>query len=375
MSDVRASRVARVRPPFERGALERFRRRRSIALPPVGDAAAVERASAIIASADSASGDAFLAMAGDKRFVWSDSARSVLMFGATGRAWIAVGGPVGDPAEFDELAERFIATARRARAWPAFYAVDQATAERLSLFGLTRHKVGERAVIDLARFTLSGKARRGLRNERNRAVRAGCGFELRPPGPLGDLEAPLRRVSDAWLARHGGAEKTFSLGRFDPDYLARFGLAIVRREGAIVAFANIWIHHRLATMDLMRHADDGPGGGMDYLFTEIALWAQASGYAQLDLGLAPLAGLRDEPRPSAVARLGAFVYARGGRFYGFEGLRAFKDKYDPDWEPAYIVAGNQIRAGAAAVAVAALTGGGLRGVLRRTRAGVGDLTP
>lgn len=341
-------------------------------MPDIGGRDEMGRAAEVIHQADRRVEDAFLALLGDKRFLWSDSGRSFLMFGVQGRAWIAAAEPVGREAEFDELASRFVTTARRGRAWPAFYAVSEAAAQRLARYRLTRHKVGERAVLDLAAFSLAGRDRRNLRNDRNRALKAGCRLEVVPPGPLdAGLAAELRAVSDRWLARRGGVEKTFSLGRFDGEYLSHFHLAVVRRGTQAVAFANVWPLTDLVTLDLMRYADEEePGGGMDFLLVELSLWAQANGFRWLDLGLAPLAGLVDVPAPSAVARLGAFVYARGGRFYNFEGLRAYKDKFDPLWQPAYIVAGNQWRAGAAAVAVAALTGGGVRRLLRRTRAGM-----
>ena len=43
----------------------------------------------------------------------------------------------------------------------------------------------------------------------------------------------------AWRPRTP-REKRFSLGYFDERYLSHFDCAVVRRAGAIVAFANIW---------------------------------------------------------------------------------------------------------------------------------------
>lgn len=349
------------------GLAARFLRRRRAALAPVANDEQLALARDVLAEADVVHGDAFLALTGDKRFIFSESGRSFLMFGASGRAWVALGEPVGKAGERGEVEASFIERARSVRATPSFYAVGDEAARRLAGLGFVAEKVGERAVIDLPTFTLSGKGKKDLRWARNQAEKAGCRFEVRPPGPLADLETPLRRVSEQWLAGRGGREKRFSLGRFDPGYLEHFSLAIMWRGEDPVAFANIRTHAGLVTLDLMRFADDGPGGGMDPLFTELALWARGQGYLQLDLGLAPLAGLDDLERPTTVSRLGALIYARGGRFYGFEGLRAFKDKFDPCWEPAYIAAPSSWHAAAAAVAVASLTGGGLREILRRTR--------
>jgi len=35
-------------------------------------------------------------------------------------------------------------------------------------------------------------------------------------------------------------EKGFSLGFFGPEYLKRFPAGVVRKDGKIIAFANIW---------------------------------------------------------------------------------------------------------------------------------------
>ncbi|MBN3538638.1 phosphatidylglycerol lysyltransferase domain-containing protein, partial [Sphingomonas pseudosanguinis] len=99
--------------------------------------------------------------------------------------------------------------------------------------------------------------------------------------------------SDDWLLAKGHGEKGFSLGRFDPVYLALTDCAVVRVEGRIVAFANLWKagERRELSVDLMRHLEDAPGGVMDYLFVELMLWGQAQGYARFALGLAPLSGV------------------------------------------------------------------------------------
>ncbi|MFC3302514.1 GNAT family N-acetyltransferase [Parvularcula lutaonensis] len=344
-----------------------FRRQREAALPPTADPRQLDLVAEIIEEAKYSHGEAFLAFTGDKRFVFSDSGRSFIMFAPKGRARIAMADPVGFPEEFPELEAKFIDIARKGRGWPAFYSVSEETADRHRSHGFSAEKIGERAVVDLSTFSLSGKGKKDLRNSRNKAIKAGCRFVVHEENAPDELIASLKPVSDAWLEMKSGAEKTFSLGRFDPDYLRRFRLAVVYREDTPVAFANVWSSKGLVTMDLMRFRDDGPGGGMDYLFTELALWAQNEGFEELDLGLAPLAGLEDRKQDSLLARLGTLAYQHGRRFYNFDGLRTFKDKFDPVWHPAYIVAGSPWRIAAAVVAVAALTGGGLRGNLKRAR--------
>ncbi len=104
-------------------------------------------------------------------------------------------------------------------------------------------------------------------------------------------------MSDPWLVSHGGKEKSFSLGAFDPDYLSRHHIAVARQGGHIIAFANIWTNAggKRATLDLMRFDPErAPNGVMDFLFTEMLLWAQAQGFESFDLGMAPLAGLASD---------------------------------------------------------------------------------
>jgi lysylphosphatidylglycerol synthetase-like protein (DUF2156 family) len=162
---------------------------------------------------------------------------------------------------------------------------------------------------------------------------------LSPPHDAA-LWGELRVVSDAWLAAHGGREKAFSLGAFDVAYLSRCAIATARQHGRVIAFSNLWrtADGRRGALDLMRFAPGAPNGLMDFLFTEILLWAQSAGMATFDLGMAPLAGLADNEYATLFARIGRLVHEHGEPFYGFQGLRAFKDKFAPRWEPRYLAA-------------------------------------
>ena len=116
---------------------------------------------------------------------------------------------------------------------------------------------------------------------------------------------------------------------------------MVRVHGRPIAFASLWTTHDKAwvSVDLMRHdPENAPHGVMDFLFAELLLWAQREEYAAFDLGMAPLSGLAEERHAPLFARLGRFVFERGGAVYNFEGLRRFKEKFASSWEPRYIAA-------------------------------------
>jgi lysylphosphatidylglycerol synthetase-like protein (DUF2156 family) len=301
----------------------------------------VARAEAVITDAEDALPDAELAFTGDKSFQFVDGA--MVMTARGGGSLIAMGPPVG-----------------KREAWRAALAELRAEAERLSLrpvvcsappdllpdlldVNFRVEKMGENAIIDLKDFSLVGSARQKLRSARRRFVeREGAVFEVVEPPHQAALWDALQPVSDAWLTAHGGKEKSFSLGAYDPTYLSRHAIAIARIHGRVVAFANIWLTANLkrGAIDLMRHdPNNTPNGLMDFLFTEILLWAQGHGLETFDLGMAPLAGLAEDKKyASLFARAGRLVHERGEQFYGFKGLRAFKDKFDPRWEPRYIAA-------------------------------------
>lgn len=326
----------------------------------------VTRAADLIARADHATPEAWLATLGDKALLFSPSGASVLAYRVIGRRWIAMGEPAGLRAERPTLLWAFAALADSYGGAPVFYSVGEGLLGDLATLGLAVRKVGESAVIDLNAFSLEGKARQNLRTAVSRAEREGATFEMLPPGSATACGEQLRAVSDAWLAAHQGSEKAFSLGQFDLDYLDRTPLAVVRQNGRIVAFANLLPGRGPAptlAVDLMRHVEDAPPGVMDYLFVRAIQWAKDEDFAAFDLGMAPLSGLEDRRLAPVFARVGALVFEEGGALYGFQGLRAFKAKFGPVWTPRFIAAPPSTPLAFALLDVALLTSSGWRGML------------
>jgi phosphatidylglycerol lysyltransferase len=115
-------------------------------------------------------------------------------------------------------------------------------------------------------------------------------------------------------------------------------VAVIERAGRIQAFANIWPGPQREEMsiDLMRYNRDASKGVMEVLFVHLMQWGHAHGYRTFALGMAPLSGFEHSPVASLWNRMGAFLYEHGESIYNFQGLRAYKEKFNPTWEPHYL---------------------------------------
>jgi lysylphosphatidylglycerol synthetase-like protein (DUF2156 family) len=327
----------------------------------------IGRARLAIEAAEFPRPEAWASLLGDKKLVFSPSGASFLAIGVAGKDWIALGAPVGRREERSALIRQAQTQARAANARLSFYGVGPEFAADAADAGLILRKTGERALVDLASFSLDGKSRQVLRTHRNRHIKLGAHVTVEPSGAAGPLFETLRPISDDWLARHGGLEKGFGLGRFERAYLDQLPLALVRLEDRIVAFASLWptADKSRICVDLMRFVDDAPKGVMDYLFAELMLWAKADGYKTFDLNTAPLSGVTFDPAAPIATAAARFIYERGEAIYNFQGVRRFKAKFDPDWEDVFLA----LKPGVSLVSVmgraASLTTGGLRRVMAK----------
>jgi phosphatidylglycerol lysyltransferase len=325
----------------------------------------VLRARDIVAGQDDAA--AGLVALGDKHILFSDCGDAFVMYGKRGRTWIVLFDPVGPKRLWPALVMKMVREAKAARCRVAFYQVSPEFLPTAADAGLRLFKLGDQAVVDLPKFDLKGGDWLKLRRSINRAERDGLEFSVLAPAEVPAVLDELTAVSNAWLAHHNAAEKGFSLGTFQSGYVTSHPVAIIRMGGHIVAFANILTTQTRtsAFIDLMRHVPGVHRGAMDLLFVRIIQYLQVEGFQQLNLGMAPLAGLSARNCAPLWHHMGRFVFEHGERFYNFKGVLAFKAKFHPEWQPRYLAVCDKRQAPTAMMDIALLIGGGVRGLVRR----------
>jgi phosphatidylglycerol lysyltransferase len=317
---------------------------------------------------------AYFALGEDKRYIWSDSAQTLLPYRVVGGVALALSDPIGPAEEHARTLAKFITYCRR-QDWA--FGVYQAspTAYRLGRAqGLRGFKIGEDALVDLRRFTQAGKAGAAVRHSVARARRGGLRATVFHGQRLpDDIAVGVQRVSTAWLRqREINGQFGFSMGRYPADWSPEIMTAVAMdADGAVQAFvtwtplyaANGW------SLDLIRRDAEAVPGAMELLIAESFAWAQARGCERMSLGLLPLAGLDTETRaledapaaPEALLERGAsYLHQRGVLLSSYASLRHFKGKFHPTWEARYLLLGEASATPQVLLALAQVMGGGWR---------------
>ncbi len=325
----------------------------------------MELAKTIINQNQETSGN--LIFAGDKYLLFDDEKKAFLMYGISGRTWVAMGDIVGTSTQAKELIWDFFEMSKLHQGRAAFYEVSEKYIPVYLDLGLTLIKIGEEAKVSLETFTLEGSASKDFRYTIRNVEKKGYKFEVVYPEEVVGLMPELKRISDAWLELKAGKEKRFSIGFFDEKYLSNFPVALVRDEAEIVAFANIWTaaEKEELSVDLMRHSPDAPDRTMEYLFVKLMLWGKEQGYKRFSLGMAPLSGLENRQFAPIWHKIGSLIFAHGEHFYNYKGLRDFKEKFNPDWSPRYIALPKGFKQGIALKDIATLISGGMKGIFSK----------
>jgi phosphatidylglycerol lysyltransferase len=322
---------------------------------------------------------AHFALGRDKSYFWSESGRSLIPYRVAWGVALALADPIGPEDERADVLDAFLAFCRRQDWTVALYQVSGDVRAYGRARSLAAFKIGEDALVELGAFTTSGKVGAPVRSKVARARRGGVTVRIyhQEALPAADFAA-LKRVSAAWLGKRSAAnEFGFSMGRFptdwSPDLLTAVAYDAVGQACAFVTWTPLYAGNGWALDNMRRHAAAEPGT-MDLLLAESIEWARTRGAERVTLGLVPLVGMNGaaggEALPEAVTatraleRLATALHRRGLLLGNYRSLFFFKDKFQPVWQPRYLVVSDLGRLPHALWALAMVMGGGWRGVAR-----------
>lgn len=273
---------------------------------------------------------------GDKG-VWRSAKNGLLVYQRARDKMIVYADPVVPPGRETDFLRELLAYTETEDFDLVFYETSDRWLGPLHEYGFSFFKLGEEAVIPISGFIMAGGDWSGMRQIVRKAEKAGFSFRVCEPPHAAELVAQAREVSDAWLEQKDIREMQFSLGYFSEAYLQRFPIGgTFDAEGRLVAFVNLLATRNEVSVDFMRFHAGLVDNLMDYCIGKSMLWAAETGRTRFSLGMAPLADVGMHRRSRPFERGARLIYQHAERVYNYRGLKAYKEKFHPDWEPRYL---------------------------------------
>ncbi|GGL88911.1 membrane protein [Streptomyces fumigatiscleroticus] len=286
----------------------------------------------------------------DKAVVFSPSGKAAVTYRVVSGVMLASGDPIGDVEAWPGAIERFMDEARIHSWTPAVMGCSETGGEVWAReTGLDALELGDEAVVDVADFSLAGRAMRNVRQMVKRIERAGYETRVRRVTDLGEAELRrIRRAADDW--RGTDTERGFSmaLGRIGDPADGDCLVVTAHRAGpepgpygdlrAVLHFVP-WGADGVS-LDLMRRDRSADPGVNELLIVAALQAAPRLGIRRVSLNFAMFR--------SALARcekLGAGPVLRAwrgllvflSRWFQIESLYRFNAKFRPRWEPRFVV--------------------------------------
>ncbi|GAA1375297.1 phosphatidylglycerol lysyltransferase domain-containing protein [Streptomyces beijiangensis] len=285
----------------------------------------------------------------DKAVVFSPSGKAAVTYRVISGVMLASGDPIGDVEAWPGAIERFMDEAK-AHSWtPAVMGCSETGGEVWTReTGLDALELGDEAVVDVVDFSLAGRAMRNVRQMVKRIERNGYETRVRRVRDLGEAElVDIRAAAEAW--RGTDTERGFSmaLGRIGDPGDGDCVIATAHKADAASPYGDLkaiihfvpWGRDGMS-LELMRR-DRSADPGMNELLIVASLEASpALGIERVSLNFAMFR--------AALARgekLGAGPVLRGwrgllvflSRWFQIESLYKFNAKFQPRWEPRFVV--------------------------------------
>jgi lysyl-tRNA synthetase, class II len=278
----------------------------------------------------------------DKSYFFAADEEAFLAYRVVGGVAIVSGDPIGPPERFDELLQRFVALAHECDWRVAILGASERWLPLYTRHGLHALYHGDEAIVDVARFSLDGRAIRKVRQSVHRLERAGFKARVLRPSELDrDVRDELEEVARTWrgdepergfvmaldrLFRLGDGEAVFVVGFDDEEHVAGFLHFAISSVGRALS---------LSSMPRLR---DSPNGFNEWLICETIAWAREHGYDEVSLNFAPFAALlAPEAELSGLQEVQRRALLTLKGHFQLDNLLLFNRKFGPRWERRFVV--------------------------------------
>jgi lysyl-tRNA synthetase, class II len=285
----------------------------------------------------------YFALRDDKNVIWSPSGKACIGYRVLSGVMLASGDPIGDAEAWPGAIHTFLDEASR-HAWvPAVIGCGELGAEVWCREGqLTALELGDEGIVNVADFTLQGRAMRNVRQMHSRVCRQGYTAQIRRVADIPQEEiAWLNRQADSW--RGSPTERGFSmaLGRVGRREDGQCVIATASQGKDLRALLHFvpWGSDGLS-LDLMRRDRSAAPGLNDFMIVEAIKAAPDLGVKRISLNFAVFrAALERGERIGAgpITRLWRKFLLFLSRWFQIESLYKFNAKFNPQWIPRYVV--------------------------------------
>jgi len=285
----------------------------------------------------------YFALRDDKSIMWSDNNKAAIAYSVKQGVMIAAGDPLGDPECWPSAIENFIREAER-HAWiPAVYGCTEYAGEIWRReTGLEALEMGDEAIIYVEDFALETPRLKNVRQSINRARKEGNTTHIAKIADLSaaQLEA-FALLAEQW--RRGGDERGFSmaLDRFCSPEDSEAVITWAEKDGsyqALLQFAP-WGRDGLS-LDLMRRAHNSSPGVNELLINTAIEYAKQNSITRISLNFATFRSVFERGErlgAGPITRFNHRVLKFASRFVQMESLYRFNVKFQPVWEPRFLL--------------------------------------
>lgn len=243
----------------------------------------------------------------------------------------------GKKSELLELRRSFMSFARLNGWSVSVIHTDEKEAIAWQKLGLNKIYIGAEAEIDIDEFLEHTINNKHFRYIKNKALKESLSVE-KWSAPLTNSQVNmLQEISDLWL-KSGRREYCFIMGYFDTDYLKSTDAYVLTINSKPVAYVNMLpsYNKKLASIDHMRHGFNLPPVSMHFLLMNVIDDLAKQKKKLLNLGLVTLSKINLHTK-NIQEQILSVIKKLGSRYYSFSGLEQFKGKFDPNWQPRYIM--------------------------------------